>query len=262
MNLTLPHLVLAVTTDLHPPPALTLSPRYIFSLTVSTLLHGFSFYSTATPIFASNFMLAFCLQNFVVTLFILSSELCGHSLHSVFRTLWSLSSFFLQNFVVTLFILSSELCGHSLHSVFRTLWSLSHSFFRTLWSLSSFCLQNFVVTLFILSSELCGHSLHSFFRTLWSLSSFCLQNFVVTLFILSSELYGHSLHSGTSPVDPLTALCAQNLVNLHSQDAGTTWVNFTFTHTILCDVCQILAVKSLLFSELIPDFLNCFTHQD
>ena len=41
VTLTHPHLVLTVTAASHPPPTLTLSSRYVESLTVSTLAYVF-----------------------------------------------------------------------------------------------------------------------------------------------------------------------------------------------------------------------------
>ena len=58
------HLVLAVTAASHPPPALTLSPRYVNSLTVYTSSHIFSSCSTA-----SHFLHVRFLDIFGVTLF-------------------------------------------------------------------------------------------------------------------------------------------------------------------------------------------------
>ena len=51
-NLIYPHLVLALTTASHPPPALTASPKYVNSLTVSTSLHKLS-YNTDSPVLLS-----------------------------------------------------------------------------------------------------------------------------------------------------------------------------------------------------------------
>ena len=56
INLTHPHLVLAVTAASHPPPALTQSPRYVTSLTISTSSHHFSSCFTVSPIFPSHFL--------------------------------------------------------------------------------------------------------------------------------------------------------------------------------------------------------------
>ena len=56
LNLTYPHLVLAVTAASHPPPAPTLSPRYVNSFYVFTSLHNFSSRFTASPIFPLNFL--------------------------------------------------------------------------------------------------------------------------------------------------------------------------------------------------------------
>ena len=69
LKLTHPHLVLAVTAASHHPPALTLSPRYVNSLTVSTSSHNFSSCSTASPIFPSHFLHARFLDHVGVTIF-------------------------------------------------------------------------------------------------------------------------------------------------------------------------------------------------
>ena len=57
-------LVLAVTAGSRPPPALTLTTRYVNSLTDSTSSHHFSFYFTASPIFPH----ISCKQDFLKTL--------------------------------------------------------------------------------------------------------------------------------------------------------------------------------------------------
>ena len=54
-SLNLTHLHLVVQPH-HPSPPLTLSPRYLNCLTVSTSSHSFSFCSTACPIFPSYFL--------------------------------------------------------------------------------------------------------------------------------------------------------------------------------------------------------------
>ena len=68
-NLAHLHLVMAVTAASHLQPALTLSPRYVNSLTVSISSHIFSSYSTASSIFPSHFLHVKFLENFGVTLF-------------------------------------------------------------------------------------------------------------------------------------------------------------------------------------------------
>ena len=70
LNLTYPHLGLAVTAASHPPPALTLSPRYVNSFTVSTSSHNFSFCCTASPIYHSHFQQK------------ISLKLCSRPFHS------------------------------------------------------------------------------------------------------------------------------------------------------------------------------------
>ena len=69
LSLNHQHLVLAVTAASHPPPEITLSPRYVNSLTVSTSSHNLLSCSTASPMFPSNFLHVKFLENFGVTLF-------------------------------------------------------------------------------------------------------------------------------------------------------------------------------------------------
>ena len=69
LSLTYPHLVLAATAASHPPPALTLSPRYVSSPTVSTSSHSFFSCYTVSPIFTSLFVHAKFLLFFGVSLF-------------------------------------------------------------------------------------------------------------------------------------------------------------------------------------------------
>ena len=63
------YLVLVVTAASHPPPALTLSPRFVNSLTVCISSHNLSSCSTAYPIFPSHFLHVKFLKNIGVTLF-------------------------------------------------------------------------------------------------------------------------------------------------------------------------------------------------
>ena len=76
------HLVLAVTAASHPPPALTLSPRYANSLTVSTSSHNFTSCSMVSPIFPAS---------------IISWILCGHPFHSGTSTMDPLTTLYEQN---------------------------------------------------------------------------------------------------------------------------------------------------------------------
>ena len=65
-----------------------------------------------------------------------------------------------------------------------------------------------------------------------------------------------------------------NQVNLFSQTADPTWLDYTFRQAILCDATAdhhfgfpkiniyAIAVKSLPFSEHIHEYLDCHVHQD
>ena len=66
LSLTHQHLVLAITAA---SPALTLSPRYVNSITVSTPSHKFFSCSAPFPIFPSRILHEFFFESFAVTLF-------------------------------------------------------------------------------------------------------------------------------------------------------------------------------------------------
>ena len=68
LSITHPHLVLAVTAASHPPTTITMSRRYVNSLTVFTSSHNFSSCSTASPIFPSHFLHVKFLQHLGVSL--------------------------------------------------------------------------------------------------------------------------------------------------------------------------------------------------
>ena len=75
---------MAVTTASYPPPALTLSPRYVNCLTVSTSSRNFSSGSTASPIFPSHFLQVKFLFNSGVTIF--THLPCIHPPHCTHNT--------------------------------------------------------------------------------------------------------------------------------------------------------------------------------
>ena len=96
----------------------------------------------------------------------------------------------------------------------------------------------------------------------WCLHISCMQNFLTTLC--------NCFNFSASTID---SLITHNSVSLYSQAADTTWINFAFRQTILCnastDHCigfptinfQALAIKSLSFYALVPESLNWLTHQ-